>query len=61
MDLFSRTNLKAAPVKVKQHQTFNLAPSLILQLENYASGKYQGNTDIQPSLLYLDFEDNGNV
>lgn len=29
--------------------------------ENYASGKYQGNTDIQPSLLYMDFEDNGNV
>ncbi|MFC4805657.1 dCTP deaminase [Filifactor villosus] len=24
--------------------------------ENYASGKYQGNNDIQPSLLYKDFE-----
>ncbi|MCH2207931.1 MAG: dCTP deaminase [Lentisphaerales bacterium] len=25
--------------------------------ENYASGKYQGNTGIQPSLLYKDFTD----
>ena len=26
------------------------------EYENYASGKYQGNQDIQPSLLYKDFE-----
>ncbi len=26
------------------------------EYENYASGKYQGNSDIQPSLLYKDFE-----
>lgn len=26
------------------------------EYENYASGKYQGNRDIQPSMLYKDFE-----
>ena len=26
------------------------------EYENYKSGKYQGNTDIQPSLIYKEFE-----
>lgn len=30
--------------------------SILGEYENYSSGKYQGNTGIQPSLLYRDFE-----
>ena len=30
--------------------------SILGEYENYSSGKYQGNTGIQPSLMYRDFQ-----